>query len=88
MNFEDLHVVTTDGTAGLGTASQLVGGTALSIATADLNLTSLAPSRILRVRRRELWTSEVSMNQPPRMEKKKRTGGAQRRDRRHRQTPA
>jgi len=85
MNLEYLHVVMTDGTAGLGTASQLVGGTAVSIATADLNLTSLVPSRTLRLRRRALWTSEVSMNQPPHLEKKKRISRAQPRNGRHRQ---
>ena len=73
MGLEDMHAVMTDGTAGLGTASQLVGGTAVSIATADLNLTSLAPSRILRLRRRRtLWTADISMKEPPRWERKKR----------------
>jgi len=72
MGLEDMHVVMTDGTAGLGTAAQLVGGTAVSIATADLNLTSLAPSRILRLRRRRLWTAEIVMKEPPQLERRKR----------------
>jgi hypothetical protein len=72
MDLEDMTVVTTDGTAGLGTASQLVGGTAVPIANADLNLTSLTPTRILRLRRRVLSTAEISMKEPPQWEKKRR----------------
>jgi hypothetical protein len=77
MGMEDMYLVKTGGTAGLGTASQLVGGTGVSIAIADLNLTSLAPVRVLRLRPRAVWTGEISVKEPPHLERKKRPSRAQ-----------